>query len=64
MAEHTLWARDVDAATASAASTHTFETALVFNAAVFAIELVAFTLLYKRFRAIYEPRSYIPHNEE
>lgn len=35
-------------------------TALVFNAAAFAIQVVAFTLVRPYFRAIYEPRSYIP----
>jgi hypothetical protein len=35
-------------------------TALVFNAAAFAIQVVAFTIVRPYFRAIYEPRSYIP----
>jgi hypothetical protein len=35
-------------------------TALVFNSAAFAIQIVAFTFLRPHFRAIYEPRSYIP----
>lgn len=46
--------------TAKAQSTKTFETSLYLNAAVFALELLAFTLLRQRFKAIYEPRTYIP----
>ncbi|KAF8656315.1 hypothetical protein AX16_002617 [Volvariella volvacea WC 439] len=42
------------------ASTSTFVTALVFNAIVFAAEITAFTLLRPYFKAIYEPRTYIP----
>ncbi|EDR08235.1 uncharacterized protein LACBIDRAFT_297697 [Laccaria bicolor S238N-H82] len=42
------------------ASTATFVTALVFNAAVFGIELVIFTLLRPYFKAIYEPLTYTP----
>ena len=45
---------------AKSQSTSQFVTALVFNAAVFAIQVVAFTLVRPYFRAIYEPRSYIP----
>ncbi|KAF9458987.1 hypothetical protein BDZ94DRAFT_1269342 [Collybia nuda] len=42
------------------ATTSTFVTALVFNAIVFAVELVAFTLIRPYFKAIYEPRTYAP----
>lgn len=45
---------------AKSASTATFVTALVFNAAVFGIELVIFTLLRPYFKAIYEPLTYTP----
>lgn len=45
---------------AQSATTKTFVTALYLNAAVFGIELVAFTLLRRRFKAIYEPRTYLP----
>lgn len=43
---------------AKSATTATFVTALVFNAAVFAAELVAFTIVRPYFKAIYEPRTY------
>ncbi|KIK55038.1 hypothetical protein GYMLUDRAFT_249051 [Collybiopsis luxurians FD-317 M1] len=49
-----------DVSNAKSASNSTFKTALVFNAAVFAIELAIFTLLRPYFKAIYEPRTYIP----
>jgi hypothetical protein len=45
---------------AKSQSTGQFVTALVFNAAAFAIQVVAFTFLRPYFRVIYEPRSYIP----
>jgi hypothetical protein len=45
---------------AKSASTATFVTALVFNAAVFGIELVIFTVLRPYFKAIYEPLTYTP----
>ncbi|KAI0819394.1 DUF221-domain-containing protein [Trametes gibbosa] len=45
---------------ATSASTSTFVTALVFNAAVFGIELGIFTLVRPFFPAIYQPRTYIP----
>ncbi|KAI0366794.1 DUF221-domain-containing protein [Pilatotrama ljubarskyi] len=45
---------------AQSASTATFVTALVFNAAVFGIELGIFTLVRPFFPAIYQPRTYIP----
>ncbi|KAL7277352.1 hypothetical protein ACG7TL_009211 [Trametes sanguinea] len=45
---------------ATSASTATFVTALVFNAAVFGIELGVFTLVRPFFPAIYQPRTYIP----
>ncbi|KAI3622643.1 duf221 family protein [Moniliophthora roreri] len=46
--------------TAESASTASFVTALVFNSAVFGIQILAFTLLRPYFRAIYEPRTYAP----
>jgi hypothetical protein len=49
-----------DISSAKSASTATFVTALVFNAAVFGIELVIFTLLRPYFKAIYEPLTYTP----
>ncbi|KAJ3776416.1 hypothetical protein FB446DRAFT_785114 [Lentinula raphanica] len=45
---------------ATSASTATFVTALVFNAAVFGIEIGIFTLIRPYFKAIYEPRTYVP----
>ncbi|RPD56035.1 DUF221-domain-containing protein [Lentinus tigrinus ALCF2SS1-6] len=45
---------------ATSASTSTFVTALVFNLAVFGIELGVFTLVRPFFPAIYQPRTYIP----
>ncbi|KAF9787955.1 DUF221-domain-containing protein [Thelephora terrestris] len=45
---------------AKSQSTSQFVTALVFNSAVFAIEIAIFTFVRPYFRAIYEPRSYIP----
>ncbi|KZT62553.1 DUF221-domain-containing protein [Calocera cornea HHB12733] len=45
---------------ASQASTPGFVTSLVLNVAVLGAELVVFTLVRRNFRAIYEPRSYIP----
>ncbi|KAF9067098.1 hypothetical protein BDP27DRAFT_1329517 [Rhodocollybia butyracea] len=44
----------------TSASTATFVTALVFNAAVAGIEIAVFTLLRPYFKAIYEPRTYVP----
>ncbi|KAG8894679.1 hypothetical protein FRB99_001053, partial [Tulasnella sp. 403] len=45
---------------AKQASTATFVTALVLNAAVAGIELFIFTFVRPRFKAIYEPRTYVP----
>ncbi|EUC55080.1 RSN1-overexpression rescues sro7/sop1 in NaCl-like protein, putative [Rhizoctonia solani AG-3 Rhs1AP] len=42
---------------ATSASTSSFVTALVLNAAIFGAEIVAFTILRRSFPAIYEPRS-------
>ncbi|KAF8137373.1 hypothetical protein EV363DRAFT_1156392 [Boletus edulis] len=39
------------------ATTTTFETALIFNAIVFGIEIAAFTLLRPYFKGVYEPRT-------
>ncbi|KAF8962613.1 hypothetical protein BDZ97DRAFT_1824617 [Flammula alnicola] len=50
--------------TAQSASTSTFLTALVFNAAVFGIELGVFTLIRPYFKAIYEPLTYVPPPEK
>ncbi|KAJ7266968.1 hypothetical protein B0H12DRAFT_1179433 [Mycena haematopus] len=47
-------------AQASTASTPTFITALVFNGIVFAAEIAIFTLIRPYFKAIYEPRTYVP----
>ncbi|GLB42058.1 putative extracellular tail, of 10TM putative phosphate transporter [Lyophyllum shimeji] len=49
-----------DITNAKSASTATFVTALVFNAVVFGAEIAAFTLLRPWFKAIYEPRTYVP----
>ncbi|KAJ7064856.1 hypothetical protein C8F01DRAFT_777426 [Mycena amicta] len=46
--------------TATTASTATFVTALIFNAIVFGAEIAIFTLIRPRFKAIYEPRTYVP----
>lgn len=48
-----------DISNAGSASTATFTTALVFNAIVFGAQLGVFTLLRPRFKAIYEPRTYV-----
>jgi hypothetical protein len=39
-------------------------TAIVFNLAIFGLEIVAFTLLRPYFKAIYEPRTYVPSPEK
>ncbi|TFK27166.1 DUF221-domain-containing protein [Coprinopsis marcescibilis] len=49
-----------DITNAKSASTATFVTALVFNAIVFGAQLGVFTLLRPFFKAIYEPRTYVP----
>ena len=49
---------------AGSATTGTFVTALVFNAAVFGAEVVAFTLLRPYFKSIYEPRTYVPKKSQ
>ncbi|KAJ7185579.1 hypothetical protein C8R46DRAFT_1172224 [Mycena filopes] len=48
------------AAAATTASTSTFITALVFNGIVFGAEIAIFTLIRPYFKAIYEPRTYVP----
>lgn len=53
---HPLVARD-SISNATQSSTKTFTTALWLNAAVFALELLAFTILRPRFRSVYEPRA-------
>ena len=45
------------------ASTASFLTALIFNAAVFGVEIGLFTLLRPYFKSIYEPRTYVPPPE-
>lgn len=42
---------------ATTASTKTFLTALVLNSAIASIEIAAFTIVWRYFRLIYEPRS-------
>ncbi|CAA7269965.1 unnamed protein product [Cyclocybe aegerita] len=49
-----------DIENATAASTATFVTALVFNAAVFGVELAVFTIVRPYFKSIYEPRTFAP----
>ncbi|KAH7922752.1 DUF221-domain-containing protein [Leucogyrophana mollusca] len=49
---------------ASTATTATFVTALVFNAAIFGIEVGVFTLLRPYFKQIYEPRALVPVEKE
>jgi hypothetical protein len=49
-----------DISAATTASTATFVTAIVFNSAIFAVELTVFTLIRPYFKAIYEPRTYVP----
>ncbi|KAG9313522.1 hypothetical protein JVU11DRAFT_5849 [Chiua virens] len=53
-----------DVSSAKSATTTTFETALVFNAIVFGIEIAAFTLLRPYFKAVYEPRTVTPVDNE
>jgi hypothetical protein len=50
----------VNQQTATSASTATFVTALVFNAAVFGIEIGLFTILRPYFKQIYERRTLVP----
>ncbi|KZV65766.1 DUF221-domain-containing protein [Peniophora sp. CONT] len=47
----------VSATTANSSTSSTFVTSLVFNAAIFAAEILAFTILRRYFKLIYEPRS-------
>lgn len=49
--------------TVTSATTASFVSALVLNSAVFGIEIGLFTLLRPYFKAIYEPRTYIPPPE-
>lgn len=55
-----LYRSGVDQKTATTATTATFVTALVFNAAVFGIEIGLFTVLRPYFKQIYEPRTQVP----
>lgn len=41
-------------------STQTFTTALVLQAAIAAGEIAAFAIIFKRFRKVYEPRTFLP----
>lgn len=50
----------VTPAKAQNTDSQTFVTALVTNAGVLAIELVAFIFLKHRLSRIYEPRTYLP----
>ncbi|QRW10341.1 tranport-associated late exocytosis protein [Ceratobasidium sp. AG-Ba] len=43
---------------AKSASTSSFVTALVLNAAIFGVEVVAFTIIRRSFPSIYEPRAH------
>ncbi|KAG0704929.1 hypothetical protein DFH29DRAFT_988817 [Suillus ampliporus] len=54
----------VDQQTATSATTATFLTALVFNAAVFGIEIALFTVLRPHFKRIYEPRTQVPTEKD
>lgn len=45
---------------AVSATTESFVSSLVVNVAVAGVELVAWILIRRQFRAIYEPRSYLP----
>lgn len=45
---------------AQSSSTKSFTTALVLNLAIFGAELAVFTVVRRRFRGIYEPRTFIP----
>ncbi|CED82447.1 Uncharacterized conserved protein [Phaffia rhodozyma] len=49
---------------ANAATTSSFVTALVLNSAIAGAEILAFTLLRRQFRSIYEPRTFIPSDEK
>ncbi|KAF8524322.1 DUF221-domain-containing protein [Hysterangium stoloniferum] len=46
-------------AQAQSSSTASFVTALVFNAAIFGAEILAFTFIRKYFKTIYEPRTFL-----
>ncbi|KAI9567494.1 hypothetical protein HD554DRAFT_2329143 [Boletus coccyginus] len=59
-----MYALMSDISSASSATTTTFETALAFNAIVFGIEIAAFTLLRPYFKAVYEPRTVTPVDDE
>ncbi|OJA07750.1 hypothetical protein AZE42_12729 [Rhizopogon vesiculosus] len=50
--------------TATSATTATFLTALVFNAAVFGIEIAVFTVLRPYFKQFYEPRTQVPTEKD
>lgn len=52
-----------DISDAKSASTASFLSALVFNSAVFAVQIGVFTLLRPYFKSIYEPRTYVPPPE-
>jgi hypothetical protein len=52
-----LDARSSSLSNATTASTKTFLTALALNGIIAVVEIVAFTLVWRYFRLIYEPRS-------
>jgi hypothetical protein len=52
-----LDARSSNLSNATTASTKTFLTALALNGIIATVEIVAFTVLWRYFRLIYEPRS-------
>jgi hypothetical protein len=52
-----LDARSSNLSNATTASTKTFVTALALNGIIAGVEIVAFTVVWRYFRLIYEPRS-------
>src|SRR6266849_1194588 len=52
-----LDARSSNISQATTASTKTFVTALALNGIIAGVEIVAFTVVWRYFRLIYEPRS-------
>lgn len=49
---------------AGESSTSTFVTALVLNVAIAGAEIAIFTLIRRKFKTIYEPRTFIPQDEK
>lgn len=54
---------EASSSNAQSSSSQTFLTALVTNAAILGVELVAFIVLKHKLTRIYEPRSYLPPPE-